>query len=1135
MIFHMSHKIKIQISELVLVLVLVVVTVLFFSSLVVAQGPTPIINPTAMIMMNGGNYIDIGEPITSWSGTPFNSIVNSSGDLLYMFNADRLGKMMGRFSVAKRWEWWTGDRWNGTPNTTATTIDHTVGSYQEMAMIKHPDIPNGLIGVANQFYKVGGVWLDTHGHLNNFIFDGTKFTQWQSEATYSQFITSPLISSWNGTSFVGSSPAFAFDSVSRKGLVIGTVGHVLGNFNSQLTAVEYRLDDVSQKWHRWNVNNWYSNASWPGQTNITANRNVFILNPNIDVTKFKTNQPLITNIPNTANYFITFNYTDIVTNMVKRGAAFYQDSNPPVWSWWNGSAWQVGGTYDFQDIRGATLPEQGKPVRQIYWTGGKISIFFNDNGNITEIVYDNNTKTFSSPIQVAQSIAGTDSSPSFVIARDSTEKLWLVYAYPDFRHVKVKSKNPNTGVWTDSNLTYQNLNADIQPLGINFITTSQIPIFFIRQGNRLALIAEDTPFWDSEVSYIPEAPVQNVMLNDAELIWQKEFTAYARGQSYGSHPGPIALDAAGYIYAPNFPTSNVVVIPPGSTGPEDNKTWGGFWDHFRHPRGIAIDNIRSKVYIADKLLTGGSAGMETNGQVLIWNLAKRTDNVGYRTFGNNNPLPAGTDRNYRPQVLTNFFVWPSDTAVDEARGLLYVTNSAKSKIDVFDIKNNPVFIYSFGSEGKNPGQFQFPQGLDLDTTGNLYIVDSENHRIQKFVYDQITARQVYSTTWGQLGSKLSVPGDVRFRYPVDIAVDDTYGRIYITDPMNKRITVLDLNGNFIYQWTDWPNKQSFNFNPELKSGITVDDKGMIYVAIDTQIVKFKVPDNPPVVTLNSHRERINAGEEFNITGNVTDDWGTLSVDLIVNGQVVETKNLAKSKNTTFSFNWNSNQVGSFNVQIKAKDLIAQEAEQTFTIITTQNSPTSTNTTPPNGAVMAQDNSGLGWKLVVFTFSASLSSNWNDLANYSISSTLTTPLTIASIGGVSTRQIIILSRNMIPGERITITHKPSNSYVCLGFLPGDVNGDGRTQAHDITVLNGLIGTTEGLAQPLYKTDINRDGVFNFADVTRIGEFVNVPNWVFRLSVCPAPLGLTINQSQLASIFSALRMTLNQLSQLLLFNQ
>ena len=126
---------------------------------------------------------------------------------------------------------------------------------------------------------------------------------------------------------------------------------------------------------------------------------------------------------------------------------------------------------------------------------------------------------------------------------------------------------------------------------------------------------------------------------------------------------------------------------------------------------------------------------------------------------------------------------------------------------------------------------------------------------------------------------------------------------------------------------------------------------------------------------------------------------------------------------------------------------------------------------------------------------------------------------------------ILSRSLFSSERIRITHKPSNSSVCLGFLPGDFSGDGKVQAYDLSLLNSWVDTPEGQAKPLYQTDINRDGVFNQADITKLGEISNsLTNIATRtLPACPGSIGMTASQSQLATTLASLGALLQILQQ------
>ena len=42
------------------------------------------------------------------------------------------------------------------------------------------------------------------------------------------------------------------------------------------------------------------------------------------------------------------------------------------------------------------------------------------------------------------------------------------------------------------------------------------------------------------------------------------------------------------------------------------------------------------------------------------------------------------------------------------------------------------FILKWGSQGSGDGQFQRPIGIGADSSGNVFVADPWNHRIQKF-------------------------------------------------------------------------------------------------------------------------------------------------------------------------------------------------------------------------------------------------------------------------------------------------------------------------------------------------------------------------------------------------------------------
>lgn len=73
------------------------------------------------------------------------------------------------------------------------------------------------------------------------------------------------------------------------------------------------------------------------------------------------------------------------------------------------------------------------------------------------------------------------------------------------------------------------------------------------------------------------------------------------------------------------------------------------------------------------------------------------------------------------------FYLPADIAKDAA-GNLYILDSGNHRIQKFS--GDGKYIATFGRQGQGPGEFSFPSSLELDSRGYLYVSDPNNQRIQ---------------------------------------------------------------------------------------------------------------------------------------------------------------------------------------------------------------------------------------------------------------------------------------------------------------------------------------------------------------------------------------------------------------------
>ena len=68
---------------------------------------------------------------------------------------------------------------------------------------------------------------------------------------------------------------------------------------------------------------------------------------------------------------------------------------------------------------------------------------------------------------------------------------------------------------------------------------------------------------------------------------------------------------------------------------------------------------------------------------------------------------------------------------DPDQAYMFVVNQNNSQIDVVDRKAGKP-VSSFGSIGKQPGQFDQGHGIAVDSKGNVYVAENRGRRVHKF-------------------------------------------------------------------------------------------------------------------------------------------------------------------------------------------------------------------------------------------------------------------------------------------------------------------------------------------------------------------------------------------------------------------
>jgi DNA-binding beta-propeller fold protein YncE len=125
------------------------------------------------------------------------------------------------------------------------------------------------------------------------------------------------------------------------------------------------------------------------------------------------------------------------------------------------------------------------------------------------------------------------------------------------------------------------------------------------------------------------------------------------------------------------------------------------------------------------------------------------------------------------------------TSVLVHKEFIYVTDIYLDVIFKFDILGN--LITKIGQSGHRPETKVFlqPYSIAVDEYNFFYVVDTNNHRIQKFDNEFNFVKQ-----WGKHGKK-----NGEFNLPHNIYIKKEL--IYVADTMNSRIQVFNLQGEFV--------------------------------------------------------------------------------------------------------------------------------------------------------------------------------------------------------------------------------------------------------------------------------------------------------------------------------------------------
>jgi sugar lactone lactonase YvrE len=257
------------------------------------------------------------------------------------------------------------------------------------------------------------------------------------------------------------------------------------------------------------------------------------------------------------------------------------------------------------------------------------------------------------------------------------------------------------------------------------------------------------------------------------------------GAAHFANPWGVAADTAGNLYVADTDNHTIRKITIGGTvstfaglaGVSGSADGTGSVARFYQPQGVAVDTA-GNVYVAD---TGNYTIRKITSAGAVSTLA------GSPGISGSTDATGGSARFYEPEGI----------AVNNTGTILYVADTWNHTIrQVTSSGTVTTFAGSAGNFGTNNGtgssaQFYQPQGIAVDSAGNVYVGDTGNQTIRK-----ITSGGVVTTLAGSPGNYGSGDGSgtsARFWVPQGLALDNA-NNLYVADSFNNTIRKVTSSG-----------------------------------------------------------------------------------------------------------------------------------------------------------------------------------------------------------------------------------------------------------------------------------------------------------------------------------------------------
>jgi DNA-binding beta-propeller fold protein YncE len=218
-----------------------------------------------------------------------------------------------------------------------------------------------------------------------------------------------------------------------------------------------------------------------------------------------------------------------------------------------------------------------------------------------------------------------------------------------------------------------------------------------------------------------------------------------RGSEKLRTPAGIAADREGNIYVSDSGLQTILIYDTKGKFVRYVKKAGKHESYFDAPRGIAIDPVTNRLYVCDTTRNriivldrkdrivarigsgrGGSGSGEFRHPIQV---VIAGDEIVVLDSGNFRVQILDLRGKFRREIRLGNVSEGGGLAVDHEKRI-YVTDPELNRLQVFGPEGKA--LYQFGEAGTEAGQFNGMSGISVDSRSCLYLVDTQNKRVQAF-------------------------------------------------------------------------------------------------------------------------------------------------------------------------------------------------------------------------------------------------------------------------------------------------------------------------------------------------------------------------------------------------------------------